>query len=191
MAPTFRMSRELQELSGATTLWLVALRLDLSCGYTIWGGDDPDRFLTVDGRLVIAPSIQALLAGLPPADQHAFSGDARFGRFCARIREIDLADAAGQTEIGCYDFAATLRALQEREILSAPHSGMAIDCLGAAIDLGRQFGEDTVGYQLARYGPLDDLYHVIWGDEPRERLDYLECEAALTRLIDWIDSLTR
>jgi hypothetical protein len=191
VAPTFRMSRELQNLSGDTTLWLVCLNLDLLSGYTIWGGDDPDRFLTVDGRLVIAPSMSGLLAVLPPAGRHPFAGDERFTTFCRRIREIDLVDDDGEDDSGLYDFRATLTALREREVLDAPHSGMAIDCLGAAMDLGRQYGEDSLGFQLARYGPLDTLYHVIWGNESEDRLDYLECEAAFVRLVDWIEDLAR
>lgn len=192
VAPRFRMSPQLQNLSGDTTLWVVGVNLDLLSGYTIWGGDDPDRFLTVDGRLVIAPSLPQLLAGLPPAGRHPFSDDERFTTFCRRVREIDLIDAAGGgDDSGLYDFAATLVALREREVLEAPHSGMAVDCIGAAMDLGRQYGEQSLGFQLARYGPLDTLYRVIWGDESEERLDYVECEAAFVRLVDWIEGLTR
>lgn len=110
VAPTFRMSRELQNLSGGTNLWLVSLNLDLLSGYTIWGGDDPDRFLTVDGRLVIAPSVSELLAGLPPAGCHPFAGDERFTTFCRRIREIDLVDAHGGDDSGLYDRSASLPA---------------------------------------------------------------------------------
>jgi hypothetical protein len=191
VAPTLPMSREHQELSGETTFWIVGLNLDVLSGYTIWGGDDPDRFLTVDDRLVLAPSVPVLLAGIPSIGRHPFPGDERFARFCKRIREIDLFDAAGDTDIGRYDFGATLTAVREREILGAPHSGMALDCLGAAVDLGRQYGEESLGYQVARYGALDTLYRVLWGEEPEDRLDYVECEAALVRLIDWIESLTR
>lgn len=191
VAPTFRMSRDLQGLSGETTFWLVSLNLDLLCGYAIWGGDDPDRFLTVNGRLLIAPSVSELLAGLPPAGQHPFAGDERFTTFCRRVREIELVDDGGEADSGLYDFGATLTALREREVLEAPHSGMAVDCLGAAFDLGRQYGEGSLGFQLARYGPLDTLYRVIWGDEPEDRLDYVDCEAALVRLVDWIEDLAR
>jgi hypothetical protein len=136
--------------------------------------------------------VPGLLAGLPPAGRHPFAGDERFTTFCRRVREIDLVDADGDgDDSGLYDFGATLAALREREVLEAPHSGMAVDCLGAAMDLGRQYGEDSLGFQLARYGPLDTLYHVIWGNEPEESLDYVECEAALVRLMDWIEDLTR
>jgi hypothetical protein len=192
VAPTLRMSEALQELSGETTLWIVSLNLDLHSGYIIWGGDEPDRFLTVDGRLLIAPSVSVLLAGLPPAGRHPFEGDERFTRFCKQVREIELVDdAAVDAESGVFDFGATLAALREREVFWAPHSGTAVDCLGAALDLGRQYGEDSLGYQLARYGSLDTLYHVIWGEASDEELDFIECEAAFVRLVDWIGSLTR
>jgi hypothetical protein len=190
VAPTLPMSQEHQELSGETTFWLVGVNLDVLSGYTVWGGDDPDRFLTVDDRLVLAPSVPALLAGLPPTGRHPFPGDGRFARFCERIREVNLWDAAGDTAIGRYDFGAMLTAVREREVLSAPHSGMALDCLGAAVDLGRQYGEDSPGYQLARSRALDTLYRVLWDDEPEDQLDYAECEAAFTHLIDWIEGLT-
>src|SRR5262245_17201065 len=142
------MSRELRSLSGDTTLWLVSLHLDLLSGYTIWGGDDPDRFLTVDGRLVIARSVSGLLAGLPPNGRHPFAGDERFTTFCRQIHQIDLVDADNGDDSGLYDFRATLTALREREVLDAPHAAMAVDCLGAAMDLGRQYGEDSPGFQL-------------------------------------------
>ncbi len=70
-----------------------------------------------------------------------------------------------------------------------PNSGMAVDCLGAAIDLGRQYGQTSPGYQLARYGPLDRPYEVIWGNISDKELDYVETEAAFVRLIDLIGSL--
>ncbi|WP_446219065.1 hypothetical protein [Micromonospora sp. IBHARD004] len=94
-------------------------------------------------------------------------------------------------ESGLYDFAGTLEAIREREVLYAPHSGMAADCLGAALDLGLQFGEDSVGCQLARHGPLDQLYRAVWKEIDESALDYLECEAALVRLIEWIEGLAR
>ncbi|WP_446219064.1 hypothetical protein [Micromonospora sp. IBHARD004] len=50
------MGSRLQELSGETTLWIVAMNLDVLSGYTLWGGDDPDRFLTVEDRLVPTPT---------------------------------------------------------------------------------------------------------------------------------------
>jgi hypothetical protein len=185
------MSEALQELSGETTFWLVGLNLDTLSGYTIWGGGDRDRFLTVDDRLVLTPTVAALLAGLPPTGRHPFERDERFSRFCKQLHEIDLSDDGGGGDLGRFDFAATLVALREREVLYAPHSGMAIDCLGAAFDLGTQYGERSPGYQLARHGPLDTLYRVIWGEESEEQLDYLACEAALTQLVDWIETIAR
>ncbi|MBM0224778.1 hypothetical protein [Micromonospora sp. ATA51] len=66
---------------------------------------------------------------------------------------------------------------------------MAADCLGAALDLGLQFGAESVGYQLARHGPLDRLYRAIWKEIDESELDYLECEAALVRVIEWMEGL--
>lgn len=78
MVSRFRMGEPLQELSGATTVWIVGVNLDLVSGYTLWGGNDPDRFLTVDDRLVLAPTVEELIEDLPLAGRHSFQGDERF-----------------------------------------------------------------------------------------------------------------
>lgn len=189
MASRFRMGSRLQELSGETTLWIVAVNLDVLSGYTLWGGDDPDRFLTVEDRLVLAPDVEALISHLPRSGRHSFSGDARYGKFRQEVTSAYSPGAADGDESGRYDFSGTLEALRDRDVLYAPHSGMAADCLGAALDLGLQFGAESVGYQLARHGPLDRLYRAIWKEIDESELDYLECEAALVRLIEWMEGL--
>ncbi len=188
VASKFRMTAELQELSGQTTLWIVGVNLEALSGYTVWGGGEPDRFLLVDGRLVLARSISALLAELPPTGRHSFDEHERFSTFVRRAQQA-LSQGKPGDESGLYDFAGTLTAIRDREVLWEPNSGMAVDCLGAAVDLGRQFGEDSPGYRLARFGPLELLYQVIWGNAAEEDLDYIECEAAFFQLIEWIESI--
>ncbi|SBT43886.1 hypothetical protein [Micromonospora auratinigra] len=191
MVARFRMGEPLQELSGATTVWIVGVELDLVSGWTLWGGNDPDRFLTVDDRLVLAPTVEALLDRLPTAGRHSFHGDERYLAFRRDVRRCYPPRATGGDESGLFDFAATRRAIREREVLYAPHSGMAADCLGAALDLGRQYGEDSVGYRVARFGPLDRLYRALWGELDEADLDHVEIEAAFTCLVDWIEARTR
>ncbi|MGW3809525.1 hypothetical protein [Micromonospora sp. NPDC005113] len=185
------MGEPLQELSGATTLWIVGVNLDLISGYTLSGGSDPDRFLTVGGRLVLTPTVEELIEELPDSGQHSFQDDEQLLTFRRKAKRAYAPDATRGDESGLYDFAATLRAIREREVLYAPNSGMAADCLGAALDLGRQYGEDSLGYRLARFGTLDLLYRAVWGELEEEDLDYVEIEAAFTRLIDWIESTAR
>lgn len=188
MVSRFRMGEPLQELSGATTLWIVGLNLDLVSGYTLWGGGDPDRFLAVGGRIVLTPTVERLVEALPEYGEHSFQGDEQFEFFRREVRRACSREAAGGDESGLYDFAATRCAIREREVLYAPHSGMAADCLGAALDLGRQYGEDSLGFRLARSGALDVLYRAVWGELDEEDLDYVEIEAAFVRLVDWIGS---
>lgn len=185
------MGESLQELSGETTLWIVGVNLDLVSGYALWGGGDPDRFLTDGGRLVLTPTVERLIEELPGSGPHSFRDDERFQTFRRQVRRAYQPGAEGGDESGVYDFAATLRAIREREVLYAPHSGMAADCLGAALDLGRQYGEGSVGYRTARFGVLDRLYRATWGELEEDHLDYVEVEAAFTQLIDWIESTTR
>ncbi|MFJ6167334.1 hypothetical protein ACIQH6_19610 [Micromonospora orduensis] len=185
------MGEPLQELSGATTLWIVGVNLDLISGYVLWGGGDPDRFLTVGGRLVLAQTVDELVERLPGAGSHSFQGDEQFLTFRKQVRDAYAPGAEGGDDSGLYDFGATLRAVQEREVLYAPHSGMAADCLGAALDLGRQYGEDSQGYRVARYGALGLLYQAVWSELEEEDLDYVEVEVAFARLIDWVESTTR
>jgi hypothetical protein len=191
MISRFRMGESLQELSGATTLWIVGVNLDLVSGYTLWGGSDPDRFLTVGGKLVLTPTVEELIGALPDSGPHSFEGDEHFLMFRREAERAYSSGVTGGDESGLYDFAATLRAIREREVLYAPNSGMAADCLGAALDLGRQYGEDSFGFRLARFGALDLLYRAVWGELDEEDLDYVEIEAAFTRLIDWIESTVK
>lgn len=199
------MSKAFWEIADRTSYRFVGLRLEVGSGYAVYGGELGDlefeRFLTVDGRLVVAPSIAELMATLPPTGSHPFTADARFAEFCDEIRWIDLyvAHAEDADRLRCYDFVGVLTALREREVFHAPHSRMTIDCLGAAIDLGRQVGRDSRGYQLARYGPLDDLYEAIWAGgpqqdgepDPADELDFVTCEAAWSALMEWIEGLGR
>ncbi|WP_406036825.1 hypothetical protein OG799_20580 [Micromonospora sp. NBC_00898] len=172
-------------------LWIVGMNLDVLSGWTVWGGNDPDRFLTVEDRLVLAPGVETLISNLPGSGRHSFHGDARYLKFREEVNSAYSPGATDGDESGLYDFSATLEAIREREVLHAPHSGMAADCLGAALDLGLQFGADSAGYQLARHGPLDRLYRATWKEIDESELDYLECEAALVRLIGWMERLAR
>jgi hypothetical protein len=175
---TLYMSEPFWDLAGDTTIMVVGLELDLYAGYTVYGGDsdddgDFDVFLISDGRLLLAPTIEELIAVLPPAGVHSFTGDARFTEFCDKVKQIPLfvPEAEPNARLVRFDFVGTLSAIREREVFFAPWSGMAVDCINAALDLGRQFGEHSLGYQLARYGPLDVLYEVLWERLPEDQLD--------------------
>ena len=186
------MSEQLLELAGETMLMFVQLNLGRSAGFAVYGGgegEEFDKFLLADGRLLLGGSAAELLAALPPAGPHSFDTDDRFTRFVARAKEIELLAADGEPNdrVWLFDFAGTLAAVRDRVVLDPPHSGMALDCVNAALELGRQFGKSSPGFELARYGPLDALYQVIWGEANAAELDYPECASALERLIDWID----
>jgi hypothetical protein len=191
------MSDELHELAGETQIMFVAVELEVFAGYTVYGGggdgDEVDKFLLVDDKLLLSPSIAELVAALPSGGTHAFVGDQRFVEFCRVVKQIALLQPDGDpsAKLWRYDFAGTLSAIREREIFWPPHSGMAVDCIGAAVDLGRQLGKGSPGYQLARYGPLDELYEALWEDPPDEDVDLLACEAAMVKLIGWIESLVK
>jgi hypothetical protein len=191
------MTDELHELAGETQLMLVAVELEIIAGYAVYGGggdgDDVDKFLLVDGRLLLCPSIAELVAVLPPGRPHSFAGDHRFADFSRVVKQVGLLQPDGDpsAKLWQYDFVGTLSAIRERKIFQSPHSGMAVDCIGAAVDLGRQLGKGSPGYQLARYGPLDELYEALWQDQPDEDVDLFACEAAMVKLIDWIESLVK
>lgn len=186
------MSEQLLELAGETMLMFVQLNLGRSAGFAVYGGgegEEFDKFLVADGRLLLGGSAPELLAALPPAGPHSFDADDRFTRFVRRAKEIELFVASGESgdRVWLYDFAGTLAAIRDRQVLDPPHSGMALDCVNAALELGRQFGKSSPGFELARFGPLDVLYQVIWGESDAAELDYPECASALERLIDWIE----
>ncbi|WP_319461842.1 hypothetical protein [Micromonospora sp. RTP1Z1] len=72
------------------------------------GGNDPDRFLTVDGRLVLTPTVEELIEELPDSGQHSFQDDEQFLTFRREVKRAYSPGATGGDESGLYDFAATL-----------------------------------------------------------------------------------
>ncbi|GIG63434.1 hypothetical protein Lfu02_78060 [Longispora fulva] len=184
---------KLDDLSGETTIWIVRLTLRDTFGYSLYGGatdEHEDRFLMVEGRLVLAASPSDLWAKLPSISQSSFGRDSdeAFATFRAGSQKVNPPDILDDS-IAHFNFNDALSALSKNLVFEESGSSRIFQCLNAAIDLGEQLGTESLIFQTARGPALSTLYKALWGTVDQGDVEPDMCLRDMHRLIELIEGL--